>query len=89
VVEADVDPVTSSHEEAVVTFDEVWAGVTALSPRQRAVVVLRYYEQLSEAEIAELLNVRPGTVKSKCAAARANLRRLLGDRELSTNGEQT
>jgi RNA polymerase sigma factor (sigma-70 family) len=37
--------------------------------RQRAVVVLRYYAELSEAEIAEALGCRPGTVKSLASRA--------------------
>lgn len=55
--------------------DAMWNAIGRLPPRQRAVLVLRYYEQLSEAEIAETLGVRPGTVKSQAAAALVNLRR--------------
>ncbi len=57
--------------------DEVWAALGALPPRQRAVIVLRYYEDLSEREIAAVLGVRPGTVKSHASAALGNLRQLL------------
>jgi RNA polymerase sigma-70 factor (sigma-E family) len=52
----------------------VWAALTALPPRQRAVVVLRYYEGLTEAETAALLGCTVGTVKSQCAKALAKLR---------------
>ena len=49
----------------------------ALPPRQRAVMVLRYYEDLSEAQIAEALGIAPGTVKTLARGALVNLRRLL------------
>ena len=51
----------------------VWVALTALPPRQRAVVVLRYYEGLTEAETAALLGCTVGTVKSQCAKALAKL----------------
>ena len=55
--------------------DQVWAVVSTLPPRQRAVIVLRYYEQLSETEIARTLGVSEGTVKSQASRALASLRR--------------
>jgi RNA polymerase sigma-70 factor (sigma-E family) len=58
----------------------LWPLVTALPPRQRAVVVLRYYEGLSEREIADTLQMAPGTVKSTASAALAALRQSIGDR---------
>ena len=65
------------HEAAVTTSDEVWAALRLLPPRQRAVVVLRYYEDLSEKEIARVLSIKPGTVKSQCSAGMRRLRVLL------------
>jgi len=47
--------------------------VTALPDRQRIVVRLRYWEGFSEAEIADVLGCRPGTVKSLAARARDRL----------------
>ena len=51
------------------------ACVRQLPPRQRDAVVLRYYEDLSEAEIARILGCAVGTVKSQLAKARATLAR--------------
>jgi RNA polymerase sigma-70 factor (sigma-E family) len=62
--------------------DAVWRAVLALPDRQRAMVVLRYYEDLSEAQTAAVLGVSVGTVKSAVSRALAKLRedaRLLAD----------
>ena len=68
-------PETSSHDE----YDEgtrgaLWDAVQTLPKKARAVVVLRYYEQLSEAETAEILGISVGTVKSQASRALATLR---------------
>jgi RNA polymerase sigma-70 factor (sigma-E family) len=59
----------------------VWEFVASLPPRQRAVIVLRYYEQLTEAEIADVLGVSPGTVKSQASRAIAALRTRLPEEQ--------
>lgn len=56
-----------------------WA-LTMLPPRQRAVLVLRYWDDLSEAETAEVLGCPVGTVKSTASRGVAELRRMLGTR---------
>lgn len=73
----DVDPgrTTTGPEDAVADRDAVWSAVQALPVRQRAVIVLRYYEDLSEEQIAAVLGCARGTVKSQASAALANLRR--------------
>jgi len=60
------------HDEG--SAAQVWRLLATLPPRQRSVLVLRYYEQLSEAEIAEALGVATGTVKSQASRALAALR---------------
>ena len=64
-------------ELSVVDRHLLWPLVCALPDRQRAVIVLRYYEDLSEAQIAEVLGCARGTVKSQSWAAMGALRRAL------------
>ncbi|MGW7050120.1 SigE family RNA polymerase sigma factor [Streptomyces sp. NPDC054887] len=66
--------------EQQVLRDAMWRAITRLPERQRAMVVLRYYEDLSEVQTAEVLGVSVGTVKS--AVSRA-LRKLREDPELA------
>ena len=55
----------------------VRSALATLAPRQRAVIVLRYYEGLSEAEIAATLGIASGTVKSQARDALARLKQAL------------
>lgn len=66
-------PVADPVVDAATRLD-LWDRVQQLPPRQRAVLVLRYYEDLSEAEIATVLGVTAGTVKSQASLALRNLR---------------
>ena len=70
--------------------DALWAFVQTLPPKQRAVIVLRYYEELSEAETAEVLRISVGTVKSQASRALAGLRSRLDEHpELHPEGTMT
>lgn len=64
--------------DRLATHDDLWEQVRALPPRQRAALVLRYYEDLSEVETAELMGCSVGTVKSQVAAALSKLRARIG-----------
>ena len=54
--------------------DEMWGLIRALPDRQRTVLVLRYYEDLPDGEIAEVLGCAVGTVRSSISRALATLR---------------
>jgi RNA polymerase sigma-70 factor (sigma-E family) len=64
------------------------AAVQRLPPRQRAVVVLRYFEDLSVEETAQVLGCHPGTVKSQAAKALRILRQHVAPSHLLEVGEQ-
>jgi RNA polymerase sigma-70 factor (sigma-E family) len=62
--------------------ETMWRALGTLSNRQRAAIVLRYYEDLSEAQTAEILQCRPGTVKSLVSRGLDTLRtQIRGDDE--------
>ena len=67
-------PQAGGPEERMV----LWPHVKSLPPRQRAVIVLRYYEDLSEQEIADALGCSRGNVKSTAHHALKTLRAVLG-----------
>lgn len=63
------DPTTDADQR-----DELWSALSALPPRMRAVLVLRYFADMSEAEIAAALGCSAGTVKSQASRGLARLR---------------
>ena len=76
------DPQTESAESAALLSEEhrqVLAGIHVLPDRQRTVLVLRYYLDLSEEEIATMMGISRGTVKSTSSRALTALGRILGE----------
>jgi RNA polymerase sigma-70 factor (sigma-E family) len=65
-------------QDAITERVSIWPILQELSVQQRAVVVLRYYEDLTDAQIAIVLGCAPGTVKSHANRALQGLRRSLG-----------
>ena len=68
--EVAVDDATSAYDER----EQLWRALQRLPRRQRAVIVLRYFDDLSEQETAAALGVAVGTVKSQASKALAALR---------------
>lgn len=68
---------------------ELWDAVLSLPRDQRAAVVLYYYEDLPVADIASLLRVPAGTVKSRLSRARDKLRLALSDPQVTRKEERT
>lgn len=64
---------------------EMWPRICALPPVQRAVIVLRYYEDMTEVQTADVLGISVGTVKSHTSRALATLRRTI-DGPITTGG---
>lgn len=82
------DPGLSGHAEASATQQDLLTALGRLPKRQQAVVVLRYFEDLSEADTAAALECSVGTVKSQCAKALAKLRVDPAlDRDLDVEGD--
>lgn len=72
--EPETEPVPPDPAEEQAARDVLWRAVLALPERQRAMVVLRFYEDLSEAQTAAALGVSVGTVKSAVSRALDKLR---------------
>jgi RNA polymerase sigma-70 factor (sigma-E family) len=70
---------SGSYDDDPTARPAMTAALAHLAPRQRAVVVLRFYEDLSVAETARVLGCSEGTVKSQTSDAMSKLRGLLGE----------
>jgi len=62
--------------------EAVWQALNQLTPEQRAAIVMRYYLDMGEREMADQLSVAPGTVKWRLHQARQRLRQLLRGEQL-------
>ncbi|MFE3855748.1 SigE family RNA polymerase sigma factor [Streptomyces griseorubiginosus] len=72
--EPETGPGEDDPAEQQALHDAMWRAIMKLPARQRAMVVLRYYEDLSEVQTAEVLGVSVGTVKSAVSRALGKLR---------------
>ncbi|MFD5828377.1 SigE family RNA polymerase sigma factor [Lentzea sp. NPDC060358] len=76
-------PATRGHEEQVVDADSVVRALAQLPEKMRAVLVLRFFDDLSEADTARALGCGVGTVKSQTSRGLARLRELMGEQVLT------
>lgn len=74
-------PAVGDHAGIIAERDFLLRALSALPPRQRAVLVLRYFCDMSEAEIADALGCSAGTVKSQASRGLARLREISSKQE--------
>ncbi|HVV09634.1 SigE family RNA polymerase sigma factor [Amycolatopsis sp.] len=79
------EPAGVRLDEQVATRADLMAGLREVPPKQRAVLVLRYFEGLDVAGVAKVLGCSEGNVKSQTARGLAHLRTALGE-EVETHG---
>jgi RNA polymerase sigma-70 factor (sigma-E family) len=82
-----VSPAQPEDEDAHAVRIALWAALRALPRRQREIVVLRYIAGLTEGEVAQLLGLSLGTVKTHVTRGRAALRLAMGDEETAIDFE--
>jgi RNA polymerase sigma-70 factor (sigma-E family) len=73
-------------EQELAARDEMWGLLATLPRKQRAVLVLRFYEDLPDDRIAALLGCSPVSVRVQASRALARLRATLADRKITTRG---
>jgi RNA polymerase sigma-70 factor (sigma-E family) len=74
---ADLDPqhTVPDHAAHVVNSDDLWRALANLSARERVVLVLRYYQDLDDQTIADVLGIKPSSVRATASRALASLRK--------------
>ncbi|NRQ33358.1 SigE family RNA polymerase sigma factor [Nonomuraea sp. NN258] len=84
------EPPDGAHHDTLPSGDEqdMWQALAGLPRKQRAVLVLRYYEQLSDAEIADVLGISRGTVRSQASRALGKLRSAMPDGDKIRGGSR-
>ncbi|HXP19701.1 MAG TPA: SigE family RNA polymerase sigma factor [Streptosporangiaceae bacterium] len=82
------DPMANDQAVQTADRDLLLRAMAELAPRQRAVLVLRYFEDLSEAQIAAMLGCSTGTVKSQASRALTRLREIAGQSDEPDTGHQ-
>jgi RNA polymerase sigma-70 factor (sigma-E family) len=88
----DQDPAgqwVANHADPVIDRDAIIRAVKLLAPRQREVVVLRFFADLSVSETAAAIGSSPGSVKTHSSRALARLRELLADDLANVNHQMT
>jgi RNA polymerase sigma-70 factor (ECF subfamily) len=83
------DPGAPDPGEQVAARQEIDEALAGLAPEFRAAVVLRDLCQLDYAEIAEVLEIPPGTVRSRIARGRSHLAAFLGGNQIQSDGRPT
>jgi RNA polymerase sigma-70 factor (sigma-E family) len=86
----EIDREDAADDPAIagVERDEMWERLKTLSPQQRAVIVLRFYEDLDDATIASLLDCSQATVRSHASKALAKLRSASNQSDLARGGSR-
>ncbi|WP_285745166.1 SigE family RNA polymerase sigma factor [Lentzea sp. NBRC 105346] len=79
------DPAARGHEQRVVDQDSVVRALAELPRGMRAVLVLRFFDDLTEAQTATALGCGIGTVKSQTSRGLARMRELMGEEVLTCN----
>jgi RNA polymerase sigma-70 factor (sigma-E family) len=82
------DSGAAGHADDVAVRAWLWDELQALPPRQRAAIVLRYYDDLTEVQTAEAMGCSVGTVKSQVSDALRRLRGRLGPDVALTDDEK-
>lgn len=74
---AEIDPphTVADHATDIANSDDLWQALATLTARERVVLVLRYYQDLDDQTIADLLGIKPSSVRATASRALASLRK--------------